>query len=172
MLQEYSKLKAQHNSTQIIRGYTMPEMQFIMRWKQLNKQVRVASVEHNQEIFDWFIKNLPTSCLQTVTVVAGESLFMLNVPMNKEKCGWIQENCELEDVVEMPIGRLTFFMTTGNVADISCKYGRMTEPMSYVTWAEVVDEDKKTLAEVGEQLWENTMSKKEPVIVEFLKAEE
>ena len=38
----------------------MPEMQFIMRWKQLNKQVRVASVEHNQEIFDWFIKNLPT----------------------------------------------------------------------------------------------------------------
>ena len=76
---------------------------------------------------------------------------MLNVPMNKEKCGWIQENCELEDVVEMPIGRLTFFMTTGNVADISCKYGRMTEPMSYVTWAEVVDEDKKTLAEVGEQ---------------------
>ena len=63
----------------------MPEMQFIMRWKQLDKQVRVASVEHNQEIFDWFIKNLPTSCLQTVTVVAGESLFMLNVPMNKEK---------------------------------------------------------------------------------------
>lgn len=150
----------------------MPNMQFIMRWSELGKQVRVKAVDHNQEIFSWFLKNLPTACLQTETVVAGKSLFMLNVPMNKEVCSWIQEDCELEDVVQMPIGRMTFFMTTGNVADISCKFGRMTEPMSYVTWAEVVEEDKQTLIEVGDQLWENTMSEKKPIIVEFLNAEE
>ena len=150
----------------------MPDKQFIMRWKQLGKQVRVAAVDHNQDIFNWFMENLPTSCLQTVTVVAGQSLFMLNVPMLKKSCTWIQENCELENVVEMPIGRLTFFMTTGNVADISCKYGEMTEPMSYVTWAEVIDEDKPVLQAVGEQLWNNTMSEKTPITVEFICEEE
>ena len=150
----------------------MPKMQFIMRWKELGKQVRVEPIDHNQEIFSWFLKNLPTSCLQTETVVAGKSLFMLNVPMNKVACSWIQENCELEDIVSMPVGRMTFFMTTGNVADISCKFGRVTEPMSYVTWAEVIQEDKQTLVEVGDQLWENTMSEKKPVIVEFLNEEE
>lgn len=146
----------------------MREKQFIMRWKALGKQVHVRPVGHNQEIFAWFLKNLPTACLQTETVVAGKSLFMLNVPMKKAVCDWIQEERQVEDVVQMPIGRMTFFMTTGNVADISCKFGQMTEPMSYVTWAEVAEEDKDTLVEVGEQLWENTICEKKPVIVEFL----
>ena len=44
-------------------------MQFIMRWSELGKQVRVEPIGHNQEILSWFLKNLPTSCLQTVTVV-------------------------------------------------------------------------------------------------------
>lgn len=149
----------------------MPEKQFIMRWKGLEKQVRVRAIDHNREIFSWFMENLPTSCLQTETVVAGKSLFMLNVPMKKTACDWIQEERQVEDVVQMPIGRMTFFMTTGNVADISCKFGTMTEPMSYVTWAEVVEEDKSILIEVGEQLWENTMCEKKPVIVEFVNKE-
>ena len=149
----------------------MPEKQFIMRWRGLGKQVRVRAIDHNQEIFSWFVKNLPTSCLQTETVVAGKSLFMLNVPMKKVACDWIQEECRVEDVVQMPIGRMTFFMTTGNVADISCKFGQMTEPMSYVTWAEVIEEDKPILVEVGELLWENTMCEKKPIIVEFVDEE-
>ena len=149
----------------------MPEKQFIKRWRGLGKQVRVRAIDHNQEIFSWFVKNLPTSCLQTETVVAGKSLFMLNVPMKKVACDWIQEERRVEDVVQMPIGRMTFFMTTGNVADISCKFGQMTEPMSYVTWAEVIEEDKPILVEVGELLWENTMCEKKPIIVEFVDEE-
>lgn len=146
-------------------------MQFIMRWSELGKQVRVEPIGHNQEIFSWFLKNLPTSCLQTVTVVAGKSLFMLNLPMKKE-CTWIQEECPLENIVEMPVGRMTFFMTTGKVANLSCKFDNVTEPMSYVTWAEVAEEDKPVLCEVGARLWENTMSEKKPVYVEFLNVEE
>lgn len=149
----------------------MAKKQFVMKWSALNKQVRVESIDHNQKIFDWFLKNLPTACLQTVTVVAGKSLFMLNLPMSQE-CDWIQEECPLEDVVEMPEGRMTFFMTTGNVANLSCKFDRMTEPMSYVTWAEVVEEDKPILREVGNQVWENTMGGKTPIYVEFLGVEE
>ena len=67
---------------------------------------------------------------------------------------------------------MTFFMTTGNVANLSCKFDQMTEPMSYVTWAEVVEEDKPILREVGNRVWENTMSDKMPIYVEFLGVEE
>lgn len=149
----------------------MPNQRFIMRWPELGKQVKVGPVDHNQEVFSWFLSNLPTKCLQTETVVAGQSLFMLNLPMSKQ-CTWIQEDLPLEDIVEMPKGRFTFFMTTGNVANLSVKFGYVTEPMSYVTWAEVVDEDKETLMAVGQQLWENLMLDKKIVHVEFVKVED
>ena len=145
------------------------QKQLIMRWPGLGKQVRVGPIHHNQELFDWFCENLPTRCLQTVTVVAGMSLFMLNLPMDKVKCNWIQEELPLEDITQMPKGRFTFFMTTGNVANLSCKFGYVTEPMSYVTWAEVIDEDKPILLEVGETIWQNTVGEKEPIHVEFVK---
>ena len=149
----------------------MSDARIIMRWPELGKQVRVAPIHHNQQVFDWFEKNLPTRCLQTVTVVAGLSLFMLNLPMDKVACDWIQEELPLEDIVEMPKGRFTFFMTTGSVANLSCKFDLVTEPMKYVTWAEVVDEDKALLNEVGHTLWENTMMEKLPVHVEFVRME-
>lgn len=145
----------------------MTKKRFIMRWPALSKQVRVGSIEHNEEIFDWFLDNLPTKCLQTCTVVAGMSLFMLNLPMSVT-CNWIQEETPLEDIVQMNQGRFTFFMTTGNVANLSCKFGYVTEPMSYVTWSEVIPEDKETLVEVGEQIWTNTLMDKVPVTVEFV----
>ena len=143
---------------------------FIMRWPELGKQVRVGPVEHNQPIFDWFMTNLPTRCVQTETVVAGQSLFMLNLPMSKE-CNWIQEESPLEDIVQMNKGRFPFFMTTGNVANLSCKFDYVTEPMEYVTWAEVIPEDKELLLEVGQQLWENLMNEKKIVHVEFVAEE-
>ena len=144
---------------------------FIMRWPELNQQVRVRPIEHNQELFEWFLKNLPTNCLQTVTVVAGFSLFMLNLPM-KLKFPYRQEDMPIEDIVQMPKGRFTFFMTIGKVANLSCKFGEVTEPMSYMTWAEVVDEDKPILFDVGKKLWSIAMgSTKEVVHVEFLNGE-
>lgn len=149
----------------------MSNARVIMRWPELGKEVGIGPIGHNQQVFDWFEANLPTRCLQTVTVVAGLSLFMLNLPMNRVKCNWIQETLPLEDIVQMPKGRFTFFMTTGNVANLSCKFGDVTEPMKYVTWAEVIDEDKAALVEVGNLLWENTISAKKPVHVEFVTRE-
>ena len=148
----------------------MSNERFIMRWPELGKQVRVGSIDHNQEVFDWFLENLPTKCLQTCTVVAGMSLFMLNLPMSVT-CNWIQEDMPLENILNMNKGRFTFFMTTGNVANLSCKFGNVTEPMNYVTWAEVIEEDKELLGEIGEQLWINILMEKKPVHVEFVKEE-
>jgi hypothetical protein len=146
----------------------MDNPQFLMRWPELDKQVRVEPINHNQKLFDWFVENLPTSCLQTHTVVAGYSLFMLNLPM-KKTFSWRQEDLPIEDIKLMPKGRFTFFMTVGKVANLSCKWGEVTEPMSYITWAEVVDEDKPILFEVGKKIWEIAMSStKEIVHVEFV----
>ena len=149
----------------------MKQPLFIMRWPELKMQVRVGPVEHNQQLFDWFLENLPTNCLQTTTVVAGFSLFMLNLPM-KKKFPYRQEELPLEDIVKMNKGRFTFFMTVAKVANLSCKWGEVTEPMSYVTWAEVIDEDKPILFEAGQKIWDIAMgSKKEIVHVEFVAAE-
>jgi len=145
----------------------MDKLEFIMRWPELGKEVRVVPVDHNEALFRWFLENLPTSCLQTHTVVAGFSLFMLNLPM-KKTFPWRQEDLPLEDIVQMPKGRFTFFMTTGKVANLSCKWGEVTEPMSYITWAEVADQDKPTLFEVGKKIYDTAMgSTKEIVHVEF-----
>ena len=149
----------------------MDKSMFIMRWPELDKQVRCGPIDHNRQLFDWFLNNLPTSCLQTHTVVAGFSLFMLNLPM-KKKFPWRQEAMPVEDIVDMPKGRFTFFMTVGTVANLSCKWGDVTEHMSYMTWAEVIDEDKPILFEVGKEIWSIVMgSTKEIVHVEFLNAE-
>jgi hypothetical protein len=147
----------------------MEKPHFIMRWPKLGKEVRVVPTEHNQKLFDWFVENLPTSCLQTHTVVAGYSLFMLNLPM-KKSFPWRQEDLPIEDIVQMPKGRFTFFMTTGKVANLSCKWDEVTEPMSYITWAEVADEDKPILYEVGKKIYDIAMgSTKEIVYVEFVR---
>ena len=69
---------------------------YIMRWPELDREVHVAPIEHNRELFDWFLSNLPTRCVQTVTVVAGLSLYMQNIPMKQHACSWIQENAKLE----------------------------------------------------------------------------
>ncbi len=140
---------------------------FKMEWPELGKNVRVKPISHNIEVYDWFLSNLPTECLQTVTVVAGYSLFMLNLPL-KQSFPWKQKELICENIVDMPKGRFTFFNTVGKTANLSCKFGLVTEPMSYVTWAEVVEEDKKILVEVGEKLWSIAMGvNKEIVTVKF-----
>jgi hypothetical protein len=63
-------------------------------------------------------------------------------------------------------------MTTGKVANLSCKCGEVTEPMSYPTWAQVVEEDLPVLEEVGERIWSIFMgNEKEIVHAEFVRVE-
>jgi hypothetical protein len=144
---------------------------FIMRWPELGKQVRVRPIGHNQEVFDWFVENLPIRALQGHTVVAGYALFALNVAF-KKAFPWREKDLAKDNVSTMPTGRFTFFMTVGKVGNISVKWGEMTEPLSYVSWAEVVEEDQAILAEVGKTVWDIFMGLKKPIVhVEFVKVE-
>ena len=150
----------------------MSKSEFIMRWPEFDKQVRCRPIHHNRELFDWFMSNLPTKCVQTVTVVAGLKLYMQNVKMPKVECNWIQENQPLEYMADYPVGRFMFFMTAGYVANFTVKAGYATEPMPYPTWAEVADEDKETFVTVANAIWESLLMDKKTYHVEFFAAED
>ncbi|RHR06658.1 hypothetical protein DWX58_11880 [Pseudoflavonifractor sp. AF19-9AC] len=150
----------------------MSKSEFIMRWPEFDKQVRCRPIHHNRELFDWFMSNLPTKCVQTVTVVAGLQLYMQNVKMPKVECNWIQENQPLEYMADYPVGRFMFFMTAGYVANFTVKAGYATEPMPYPTWAEVADEDKETFVTVANAIWESLLMDKKTYHVEFFAAED
>lgn len=144
---------------------------FILHWPELNVQVRVCPIHHNQDLFDWFYANLPTRCVQTVTVVAGLQMYFQNIPMNKVPCNWIQEEMKSEFMHEYPVGTFMFFMTAGNVAGATCKAGWQTEPMNYPTWAKVIDEDISLLTESGWRIWESSLMKKDTFHAEFFAGE-
>jgi len=144
---------------------------FVMRWPELDKQVRVKPIEQNREVFDWFVENLPIKALQGHTVVSGYGLFSQNLGF-KKVFAWREKDLAKDDLSKMPDGRLAFFMTTGKVGNLIVKWGEMTEPLSYVTWAEVVEEDKTTLAEVGKKMWSIFIGIEKPIVhVEFVGVE-
>ena len=150
----------------------MEEPRFIIRWPELNKQVRVGPIEHNRKLYDWFLENLPARCIQTTTVVAGLSVNMQFIRMNKTACDWIQEDMKLEYIHEWPCGRGFMFMTAGNVAHLCFKVDWVTEPLAYPTFCEVIEEDKPILKEVGWFFWEHLLMEKETFHVEFIREED
>jgi len=144
---------------------------FVMRWPELDQQVRVKPIKQNREVFDWFVENLHIRALQGHAVVSGYGLFSPNLGF-KEMFAWREKDLAKEALSEMPDGRLAFFMTTGKVGNLVVKWGEMTEPLSYVTWAQVVEEDKATLAEVGKKVWRIFKGIDKPLVhVEFVGVE-
>lgn len=139
---------------------------FIMRWPELEKQIRLGPIEHNQEVFEWFCDNLPTSCIQTHTVVAGYCLTCMSLPV-KNPFMYNFKDLKQENLVDLRKGRMLLNMTIGNVINFGVKYAEMTEPMFYPTFAEVIEEDKDTMVEVGNFVWENILREKKIIHVEF-----
>jgi hypothetical protein len=61
-------------------------------------------------------------------------------------------------------------MGNGTSAGFVIKYGRITEDMSYPTFAQVVEEDLPVLKEVGAAQWETMLITKKIIIAEFCRA--
>jgi len=145
---------------------------FVMRWPELDRQVRVKPIEQNREVFDWFVENLPIKALQGHAVVSGYGLFSQNLGF-KKMFPWREKDLAKEALSKMSDGRLAFFMTTGKVGNLVVKWGEMTEPLGYVTWGQVVQEDQATLAEVGKKVWHIFKGIQKPLVhVEFLGVED
>ena len=144
---------------------------FIMRWPELGKQVRVKAIEQNEEVFEWFVRNLPMRGLQGHMLVSGYGLFSQNVGFG-EAFPWREGELAKEALSEMPVGRMAFCMTTGKVGNVMVKWGEMTEPLGYVSWGQVVKEDLGVLEEVGKKVWGIFMGIGKPLVhVEFVGVE-
>lgn len=144
---------------------------FRIRWDTLDREVRCRPIGHNQFIYDWFLKQLPIRSLQGHTMAAGEALLLVSVPLNAP-VSWEPRSEVQEEIRHQKQGRITLFMANGTSAGFVIKYGKITEDMSYPTFAEVVEADLPVLREVGEAQWQSMLVTKQIIIAEFCRAEE
>ena len=144
---------------------------FKIKWESLGKEVRCKKIEHNQFMFDWFVDQLPVKSMQGHTLAAGFAIMHVSVPLNKP-VNWVPRTEVNELFKQQKEGRVTMFMGNGTSAGILFKYGKITEDMSYPTFAEVVEEDMPILKEVGEAQWNAILYSKEIIIAEFCKVED
>ena len=137
-----------------------------MGWPELSKEIHLAAIEHNNEVFEWFHGNLPTSCIQTHTVVAGYCLSCMSLPVRNPFLFKFSE-LKQENLIELKKGRMILNMTIGNVINFGLKWDQMTEPMFYPSFAEVIAEDTEVMREVGKAVWNNILFEKKIIHVEF-----
>jgi hypothetical protein len=142
---------------------------FKIKWDALDKEVSCRKIEHNHFIFDWFVEQLPVRTLQGHTMAAGEALLLVSVPLNAP-VNWQPRTEVQEEIRRQNEGRITLFMGNGTSAGFVIKYGRITEDMSYPTFAQVVDEDLPVLKEVGAAQWKTMLITKKIIIAEFCRA--
>ncbi len=140
---------------------------FDWRLVHFDTTLRVGPAPHNQELFDWFVENLPIQTFTGQTVVGGFSFFHLSVPLKIPAPWKSDKDLVQEDISEMPVGRLNFFLTAGLTAGMALKWGFFNEPMAYPTWAQVVEDDIPALEEVGKKAWDNMMTRKDVMLVEM-----
>ena len=142
---------------------------FKIKWDALDKEVRCGKIGHNEFIFDWFVDQLPVRSLQGHTMAAGEALLLVSVPLNAP-VNWEPRTEVMEEIRSQNEGRITLFMGNGTSAGFVIKYGRITEDMSYPTFAQVLDDDLPVLKEVGAAQWETMLITKKIIIAEFCRA--
>jgi hypothetical protein len=138
-------------------------------WPDLEESIRVAPLEYNQDVFDWFGENLklrPTRAVQIHTLVSGRLLYWLNLPFSILP-EWNEDKVVREDLKAEPIGRFTLFMPAGRSCGGAIKYGEVTEAMSYPGLGQVVDEDLDKLPTLGRLVWDNLVGPKKIFITEF-----
>ena len=88
------------------------------------------------------------------------------VPLNSP-VDWEPRTEKVEEIGRQNKGRFSLFMGNGTSAGFVVPYGRVTEDMSYPTFAEVVPEDMPILCEVGERQWQSMLHTNEIIIAEF-----
>jgi len=141
---------------------------FIIRWPSLGKQVRCDKIGHNQHIFDWWVDQLPITTVQSHTVVSGWCLRM--AVRTKTPWTWEPGTEVREDMSLSPDGRMKIQRSpAGEVTSVLIKYGKRTENLHDMTFANVRQEDLPTLREVGALVWDAVMRTKEVILVECVK---
>ena len=140
---------------------------FIIRWPSLGKQVRCEKIYHNQNIFDWWVDQLPITTVQSHTIVSGWCIRM--AVRTKTASTWEPGTEGREDLSLSPAGRMKIQRNpAGDATSVLIKYGERTENLHDMTFANVLSEDLQTLQEVGAAVWKAVMRTKEIILVEFV----
>ena len=135
-----------------------------MEWPEINIKVEAEPLPFNQDLYEFFLDNLPLKGIQSHGVVSGRILYILNLKLKKFPTRrWME--FRMEDLSEEPVGRVSMFLTAGKVGSIMAKYGYISEPMSYPTIAQVKEADIDKLVEAGEAEWEAIYRTKEIISV-------
>lgn len=143
---------------------------FIMRWPNLKQQVLCEKIGHNQDLFDWWVDQLPLRGIQGHIMVAGWGLYAVSIPLHK-RTTWTPRSEAVEEIRKQADGRMDLFMPMAGVTSVLVKYGEFTETMSYPTYAQVRAQDLPILREVGAAVWQSVIKTKEIIQVEFDKVE-
>ncbi len=138
---------------------------FYVKFPDLKKELVFDRISHNQFIFDWVLEQLPVNAIFYAPVVCGWSISaMLST---KTPITWKPGTEVIENLVEIPIGRVNIFMPNGHCVNWGCKYGEITEPMSYPTIAHIREECTDTLFSVGKDIWDAVTWSKNIIRAEF-----
>ncbi len=124
---------------------------FYVKFPGLNKEIVFDRITHNQFIFDWILEQLPLKVFFYAPVVSGWSI--CTTLSTKTPITWKPGTEVIENLVEIPVGRVNIFMPNGHCVNWGCKFGKNTKPMSYPTIANVRQECINSLISVGIDIW-------------------
>src|SRR4030042_2261959 len=85
---------------------------FLMSFPELNLSVKVEPLANNQNLYDWFLENLPLKGIQSHAVVSGKIIYIMNLRM-KKACPVRYRHLAVEDLSEGKDGRIFIFITAG-----------------------------------------------------------
>lgn len=142
---------------------------FIMRWPDLNLEVRCESLQTNQEAFDLFVENMPLKVLQGHEMVGGWLLRDHSILFHKKKFDIPAKRLFTEKMDKAPVGRISFLQPQGLGAELLVKYDESVDNREYVPIAQVIPEDIAILKQVGKEQWKATTRTREIIFVEFVK---
>lgn len=145
---------------------------FIMRWPQLNLEVRCESIGVNQNAFDLFLDNLPMKVLQGHEMSGGWILRDHSILFNRKIFEIRAKELTAEAMDKAPVGRISLLQPQGRGGELLVKYDDSVDDREYIPIARVLEEDLDILKKAGKEQWKASSRTKDVIFVEFIREEE
>ena len=113
--------------------------------------------DHNPELCELLLKNLPETTHLLHTMASGEGTYGPMRAVGALKSTW-------EDLTEIPIGTVIFNIE--NYKSFSLWYGKSTEPLPARRVGLVVEKDLDALRAVGKEVWYSTYLTHKPIVMQ------
>ncbi|WP_158736792.1 hypothetical protein [Alteribacillus sp. YIM 98480] len=120
-----------------------------LSWPLLHETIRARLLtEFHADLCAEIRDTLPFKSIQSHAVVAGKQMYFPYRLLPSSK------SFQYEKMNAQPLGRINIEL---DFQYIAMSYGPMTEPVSALPIAQVIDEDIEKLCTVGEKVWHNLL---------------